>query len=52
MRLLQPLQDQAADAYFRFLRVDVADLENLLGVVIAIGGPQPIAARSTLGASI
>ena len=44
MRLLQPLEDLPADADRRFLGLDVVDLEEPLGVVVAILVAQPVAA--------
>ena len=44
VRLLQPLEDLPADAHGRFLRLDVVDLEEPLGVVVAVLGAQPVAA--------
>ena len=41
----RPRRICAADAHRRFLRVQAVHLEDALGVVIAIFGPEPVAAR-------
>src|SRR4051812_5169886 len=44
VRLLESLEDQAADAEGRFLRLDVVHREPRLGVEVAIRLAEPVAA--------
>src|SRR5262249_48430698 len=44
VRLLEALQDQAADANSGFLRVEAIYFKDAFGIVIVKLGPQPVAA--------